>query len=67
MVAGWDVLFHGLDEQVPIRSDYNADSLLLASLLEGRQTVSEVHGALFLCSTFVATLVDMEMLCRSYW
>ena len=67
MIAGWDVLFCGPDEQVPTRSDCNADSLLLAALLEERQAISEVHGVLLLHPIFVATLVDMETLCRSCW
>ena len=57
-----DVLLYGPKEPVPVRSDYNADGLLLAPLLEARQGVSEVNGALFLRSTFVATPVDMETL-----
>ena len=59
---GSHVLLHGPNELVPARSDYNADGLLLAPLLEARQGVSEVNGALFLRSTFVATPVDMETL-----
>ena len=48
-----DVLLHGPNELVPARSNYNADGLLLAPLLEARQCVSEVHGALLLHSTFL--------------
>ena len=53
---------YGPDELVPTRSGCNADNLLLAPLLEERRVISEVHGAIFSSSTFVATPVDVETL-----